>query len=130
RATCARARRSAARRRSARERWPCSSSTLDLQTACRHSAPQLPDDREPPSGSQGRARPTRPATCRARRREGRESEPWIDRLALEREDAEAALVHAAKRFFTYEPLERLDSERELACGERALRSEAAAAKPL
>src|SRR6266536_1310521 len=70
---------------------------------------------------------SRPITALARTDS---SEPWIDGLALEREDTEAAFVHAAKRLFTYEPVERFDSERELARSERALRSETASAKPL
>ena len=40
----------------------------------------------------------------------------VDRLALESEDAETALVHATKRLAANEPLERLDPERELAGG--------------
>src|SRR4051812_24171408 len=60
----------------------------------------------------------------------RASEPRVDRLALEREHAEAALVHAAERLAADEPLERLDAERELAHRERALRAEGAPAQAL
>ena len=41
------------------------------------------------------------------------SEPWIDRLALECQNTEAAFVHTAKRLLAHEPFERFDSECEL-----------------
>ena len=53
------------------------------------------------------------------------SEPRVDRLALEREDAEDALVDAAERLAAHEALERFDAERELAQRERSLRREPA-----
>src|SRR4051812_25562488 len=58
------------------------------------------------------------------------SQARVDRLALEREDAEAALVHPAQRLAADEALERLDAERELASGEGALRAQGAAAQPV
>lgn len=45
------------------------------------------------------------------------SEPWIDRFAFEREDAEDAFVHASQRLSTNESFERLDAQRELTRGE-------------
>ena len=48
------------------------------------------------------------------------SETWIDRLALEREHAEHALVDAAQWLAADEALECLDPEGEFAHGERAL----------
>jgi hypothetical protein len=41
------------------------------------------------------------------------SQPRIDRLALERQDTEDALVNPAERLFADESFERLDPEREL-----------------
>ena len=58
-----------------------------------------------------------------------EPKPRIDRLALEREHTEDALVHAAKRLAADEPFESFDSERGLADGERALAAEPALAEP-
>src|SRR5437763_9280878 len=49
----------------------------------------------------------------------------IDRLALEGEDAEDALVYPAERLAADEPLERLDPQREFAERERPLPSETA-----
>src|SRR4051812_19569771 len=57
-------------------------------------------------------------------------QPRVDRLALEGEDAEDALVDAAERLAADEPLERLDPERELAMGEPALAREPPLAQPL
>ena len=48
------------------------------------------------------------------RSSGHHSQPWVDRLALQRQHAEDALVHAIERLVAHEPLERLDAERELA----------------
>src|SRR6188508_1805139 len=57
------------------------------------------------------------------------SETRVDRLALERQDAEDALVDASQRLASREALEPFDAERELAGGERPLRREAARAQP-
>ena len=48
------------------------------------------------------------------------SEPRIDRLALQGEDAEHALVDPAERLPADEPLQPLDPQGELAEGERPL----------
>src|SRR3954470_423579 len=53
-------------------------------------------------------------------------QPWIDRLALERQDAKDALVDAAQGLAADEALQPFDSQRQLAQGERALGGEAAA----
>ena len=40
-------------------------------------------------------------------------QPRIDRFALERQDAENALVNTSERLFLNEPVESLDTQREL-----------------
>jgi hypothetical protein len=55
---------------------------------------------------------------------------WVDRLALEREDAEVALVDAAERLLADEALEPLDAERELAPRERTPGAETAPTEPV
>ena len=44
----------------------------------------------------------------------------IDRFALERQDAENALVNASERLFLNEPFEPLDAQRELSQSQRSL----------
>ncbi len=56
------------------------------------------------------------------------SQPRVDRLALQRQHAEHALVDAAQRLAADEALERLDAERELAQGQRALARRGRAAR--
>ena len=59
---------------------------------------------------------TKPGTDQPPRREAdasRESQRRIDRLALQCEDAEDALVHAVEGLFGDEPFQGLDAEREL-----------------
>src|SRR5437868_6372761 len=53
----------------------------------------------------------------------RSLQPGVDRLALQREDAEHALVHAVERLPAHETLQGLDAERELPDRERALPSQ-------
>lgn len=47
-------------------------------------------------------------------------EPRVNRLALKGKHAEYAFVHPSKRLATHKAFERLDAERELAEGKRAL----------
>src|SRR5260370_13548989 len=58
------------------------------------------------------------------------SEPRVDRLALQREHAEHAFVHAKGGLAADEPLERLDSQRALGGGQRPLAPEAALPQPV
>ena len=55
-------------------------------------------------------------------------QPGVDGLALEGEHPEHALVHPVERLAGHEPLERLDSEGELAEGQRPLAAEPARAQ--
>ena len=57
-------------------------------------------------------------------------QPRIDRLALQREDAEHALVNASERLSLDEALESFDAQRELAQRQRSLPRQAAFAQPL
>src|SRR6267142_2128729 len=59
---------------------------------------------------------------------GYSSQPRIDRLAFQSEDAEDALVHAAKRFVANESLEGFDAKGEFSQGERSLAAGAAIAE--
>src|SRR6186713_1339280 len=58
------------------------------------------------------------------------SEARIDRLALERQDAEHALVHPSQRLPLYESFETFDAERELTQGQRPLSGQPALTEPL
>src|SRR5882724_5111054 len=57
-------------------------------------------------------------------------QPRIHRLALEGQDAEHALVHAAERLLPDESLEPLDAEGEFAQGQGALDAQATRAQSL
>src|SRR5206468_634302 len=65
----------------------------------------------------------------ASRGAARRSEARVDRLALERQDPEDALVDAVQRLLAREALQRLHAQRELAQRQRALGPQAAAAQP-
>ena len=74
-----------------------------------------------------------PAACNESTRNCNESVPLqarIDGLGLQGQDAEDALVHAAQRLAAHEALQRLDAQRELARGQRALAAQAARAQAL
>ena len=60
----------------------------------------------------------------------RGSQPRIDRLALQGEDAEHALVDAPERLPLHEPFEPFDSQRELAQSQRSLPRKPPLAQPL
>ena len=66
-----------------------------------------------------------PVRDRLSNRKGRSSQPRIDRLALQRQHAEGALVHTAQRLALHEALQTLDAQRELAQRQPALRPQAA-----
>ena len=57
-------------------------------------------------------------------------QPRIDRLALQGEDAEHALVNAPERFSLHEPFEPFDPQRELAQRQRSLTRKTPLAQPL
>ena len=56
-------------------------------------------------------------------------EPRVDRLALQGQHAEDALVDAAQGLVADEPLQPFDSERELAMGQPALAGQPALPEP-
>src|SRR5690606_41397290 len=58
------------------------------------------------------------------------SQPRVDGLALEREHAEHTLVDESQRRLVHEPLERLESQAELANREAALSRQPPRAQPL
>src|SRR5689334_14820643 len=57
-------------------------------------------------------------------------QPGIDRLALEGQDAEHALVNAPQRLFLHEPFEPFDAQRELSKSQRSLAGEPPFAQPV
>ena len=57
-------------------------------------------------------------------------QPRVDRLALESEHAEHALMHASERLSLHEPFEPLDPEGELAKRERSFAGQAPLTQPL
>src|SRR6185437_16953120 len=61
---------------------------------------------------------------------GLESEPWVDRLRLQRQDREDAFMHAPERFAATDAVERFEPEGVLTAGHRALVAEPALAQPL
>ena len=56
-------------------------------------------------------------------------QPWVHRLRLQREHREDRLVHPPQRFAVRQPVERLQAERVLPQGQRALVAEMAYAQP-
>src|SRR5437764_8930154 len=79
-----------------------------------------------PAFPPGRHRPLCSRPCGARQR----LQTRVDRLALEREHAEDALVHAVQRLASNEPLHRLDAQREFPKRERSLVAEASVPQTL
>src|SRR5688572_30819957 len=59
-----------------------------------------------------------------------ELQPWVDRLALQRQHAGHALVDPAQRLAASEPLQPLDPQRKLTQGQPALPPDAAYPQPL